>query len=179
MSDGIKRLINVTQLKSANANEEAMAGAEKQKSLIDKQKLLRGAQSAFEEATKDSAATLTEGKSMAGAIHAEATVAKPSHYLGRFIASASGASSKFSASDLLKNLDVVGSNPTRFASGISSFIEAFKKTLEESKDLETKDKMGNSEIQSLMSAYNESSQLASSTKKKMDDQNASIIGKIG
>lgn len=39
--EGINRLIAVAQLKAANANEEALAGAEKQRELIRSQKALR------------------------------------------------------------------------------------------------------------------------------------------
>jgi hypothetical protein len=180
MADGISRLIHVTQQKAANANEEAMSAAEKQKSLIDQQKSLRGTQSTFESLTKDSGMTATEGKTIAGAIGSEATVAKPAHYLGRFAKSGFEGSSRFAPSELVKNLEVVSSSATRFASGIGAFIDAFKKALEEStEDLESQDRMSNFEIQNLMSRYNESASLATSTKKKTDDQNGSVMRKIG
>jgi len=41
-----------------------------------------------------------------------------------------------------------------------------------------KDRMGNFEIQDLMSAYNQAETLASSVLKKRDDTSSSIIGKI-
>ena len=46
------------------------------------------------------------------------------------------------------------------------------------RDLEAQDKMGNFEIQRLMSQYNQSEQLASSVQKKKDDTSNAIIGKI-
>mgnify|MGYP006921586368 CR=1 FL=1 len=46
------------------------------------------------------------------------------------------------------------------------------------RDLEAQDRMGNFEIQRLMSQYNQSEQLASSVQKKKDDTNNAIIGKI-
>lgn len=47
------------------------------------------------------------------------------------------------------------------------------------KDLESQDKLGNFEIQDLMSRYNQAETLASSVQKKKDDTANSIIQKIG
>ncbi len=47
------------------------------------------------------------------------------------------------------------------------------------KDLEAQDKLGNFEIQDLMSQYNQAETLASSVQKKADDTNNGIAGKIG
>ena len=47
-----------------------------------------------------------------------------------------------------------------------------------SKDLESQDKLGNFEIQDLMSQYNQSESLASATQKKRDDATRDVIGKI-
>ncbi|MEZ5891793.1 MAG: hypothetical protein R3C58_01395 [Parvularculaceae bacterium] len=59
-------------------------------------------------------------------------------------------------------------------------IEALRKAFEEKlKDLESEDKLGNFEIQDLMSRYNQSETLASSVQKKKDDTEKSIINKIG
>jgi hypothetical protein len=46
--DGISRLIAVTQMKSATANDDALTGAEKQSDLIKKQKQLRDSQKQLE-----------------------------------------------------------------------------------------------------------------------------------
>lgn len=43
----------------------------------------------------------------------------------------------------------------------------------------TDDKLGNFEIQRLMSQYNQSEQLSSSVQKKMDDTANAVIGKVG
>jgi hypothetical protein len=45
-------------------------------------------------------------------------------------------------------------------------------------DLQNQDKLGNFEIQSLMSDYNEASTTASSVQKKLHDTRSSVIGKI-
>jgi hypothetical protein len=57
-ADGISRLISVTQTKSNNANENAMAGANKQRDLINKQKSLRALQRKLEETKSDSNAAV-------------------------------------------------------------------------------------------------------------------------
>jgi hypothetical protein len=46
------------------------------------------------------------------------------------------------------------------------------------KDLQSQDKLGNFEIQDLMSTYNQAETLASSVAKKVNDTNAAVIGKI-
>jgi predicted nucleic acid-binding Zn-ribbon protein len=46
------------------------------------------------------------------------------------------------------------------------------------KELESQDKMGNFEIQDLMSQFNQAETLASSVMKKRDDTANSVIGKI-
>jgi len=51
-SDGISRLIAVTQLKAQNANDQAIAGANKQRELVGKQRLLRSDQRTFAEHTR-------------------------------------------------------------------------------------------------------------------------------
>jgi hypothetical protein len=43
-ADGISRLIQVAPLKSANANEEALAGADTQRDLVPQQRILRARQ---------------------------------------------------------------------------------------------------------------------------------------
>jgi len=45
--DGINRLVAVTQIKSSNANDDAMRGAQQQRSLIGQKKQLRQVRAAF------------------------------------------------------------------------------------------------------------------------------------
>ena len=47
-----------------------------------------------------------------------------------------------------------------------------------SKDLESQDKLGNFQVQDLMSQYNQSQALSSNIQKKRDDTNRDLIGKI-
>jgi hypothetical protein len=58
-------------------------------------------------------------------------------------------------------------------------VEAIRKSLEGAmKELEAQDKLGNFEIQRLMSAFNQAETLASNVQKKLDDTNKGIIQKI-
>lgn len=175
-ADGINRLINVTQQKASNANDAALEGANKQKDLIADKKNLRGLQNTFETFVKDSSLSKSD-TSMKYA--SEASISKPAVYLTKFANSAFETQGKYSAASLSKNIAEVSSNPTRYARGLNAYIAAFKNSFEKSADASGKDKMGNSEIQALMSDLNEAQTLASSTKKKLDDQNSSAIGKIG
>lgn len=51
-SDGISRLITVTQLKGENANNQAVNGASKQRDLIGKQQTLRAVQRTYSQLTR-------------------------------------------------------------------------------------------------------------------------------
>ena len=58
-------------------------------------------------------------------------------------------------------------------------IEAVRRRFEDmTKDLESQDKLGNFEIQDLMSRYNQNETLASSVAKKESDTESSVIGKV-
>ena len=46
------------------------------------------------------------------------------------------------------------------------------------KDLEAEDRLGNFEIQDLMSSFNQAQTMASNVQKKMDDTKNSVIGKV-
>lgn len=70
----------------------------------------------------------------------------------------------------------------RNLSGARRSVEQLRKSLdklsEKIKDLESNEKLGNFEIQDLMSRYNQAETLASNVLKKRDDTASSIIGKI-
>jgi hypothetical protein len=59
--------------------------------------------------------------------------------------------------------------------GVQKVRDAFDN---KDKDLQNQDKLGNFEIQSLMSDYNEASTLASSVQKKQHETQSAVIGKI-
>lgn len=62
-----------------------------------------------------------------------------------------------------------------FDKSLGELRDAFSSALE---DLETADKLGNFEIQDLMSRFNQAETLASSVLKKKDDTASSVIGKV-
>jgi hypothetical protein len=58
-------------------------------------------------------------------------------------------------------------------------VQTIKKDLEDKgKDLQSQDKLGNTQIQTLMSNYNEAQTLASSVMKKKDDTAKAVMSKI-
>lgn len=62
---------------------------------------------------------------------------------------------------------------------VAQDVEAIRKSLEAAmKDLEAQDKLGNFEIQDLMSRYNQAETLASSVQKKLAETEKAVIGKI-
>lgn len=68
--------------------------------------------------------------------------------------------------------------PTVFQS-TEKAVERIKSKFEDkAKDLESQDKLGNFEIQDLMSRYNQAETLSSNVMKKRDDATNSVIGKI-
>jgi hypothetical protein len=65
------------------------------------------------------------------------------------------------------------------AAGQNAQLSSIKSKFDSAgKDLEAQDKLGNFEIQDLMSTYNEAQTLASSVRKKLDDTASAVIGKI-
>src|SRR5437867_3144038 len=61
---------------------------------------------------------------------------------------------------------------------LAALAKHAQETASQLKGLEAQDRMGNFEIQRLMSAYNQAETLASSVQKKMDDTVGAVIGKI-
>lgn len=63
--------------------------------------------------------------------------------------------------------------------GLHDLIDEIKNKLDSmTNDLESQDKMGNFQIQDLMSQYNEAESLAASVEKNKDDSDQALIGKI-
>jgi hypothetical protein len=158
--DGIGRLITVTQMKSNNANEEAMHGADKQRGIINEQKTLRAQQRAFEDKVRD--------KEISGAdetqIRAMMTQAEISTNGVSFARDGDG-KAKLGAEGAEKaNQDMIDSIKAKFQDAVSA--------------LESEDKLGNFEIQDLMSTFNQAETLASSVLKKRDDTGNAVIGKV-
>jgi hypothetical protein len=188
--DGINQLINVNNAKANQANDQAMQGADKQRQLIGEQKQLRARQNAFDNTTKQGiliglkpADELQPGMTRLGGMLREiATLQKQSPRDPALRSKAAQARAQIS--DLLgtanrlkpgfQNAESKGVNK-----GGSATVDELRKKFDNmTKDLEAQDRMGNFEIQRLMSTYNQAETLASSVKKKADDTANSTIGKI-
>ena len=156
-SNGVSRLITVTQMKSDNANEEALHGADKQRGLIKAQKDLRGQQRALDDKLRtDKAVTGTEAQEIRNMLQQAELQYSDVSFRGDGKLGTEG--------DQKANQDMADAIKNRFQDAI--------------KDLEAEDKLGNFEIQDLMSTYNQAETLASSVLKKRDDTSNAVIGKV-
>ncbi|MFO0727916.1 MAG: hypothetical protein U1E65_29320 [Myxococcota bacterium] len=171
---GINRLMVVTQMKSDNANEEALHGADKQRDLIKHQKDLRAEQRALDDKLRDKTITDTEYFQIKAMLEGEGLdshlwQANYDGMLGYYDAGHQGEFGHWSAKlgtegQEKKNQDIADATKNVFQDAI--------------KDLEAEDKLGNFEIQDLMSTYNQAETLASSVLKKRDDTANATIGKV-
>ena len=165
-ADGISRLVMVTQMKTDQANDEALHGADKQRELVKQQKLVRDAQSKLDELARSGKALDATERGRVGTMFDNLNE--------------SGINVNKSALN-----DITGDGSTADADNSThkanqEGIDGLKKELENAmKDLEALDRLGNFEIQRLMSQYNQSEQLASSVQKKKDDTANAVIGKVG
>ena len=158
--DGIGRLITVTQMKSNNANEEAMHGADKQRGIINEQKTLRAQQRAFEDKVRDK--EISSGDE--SQIRAMMTQAEISTNGVSFSRDGEGKAKLGAEGAEKSNQDMIDSIKAKFQDAVSA--------------LESEDKLGNFEIQDLMSTFNQAETLASSVLKKRDDTGNAVIGKV-
>jgi hypothetical protein len=172
MSDGIARLISVTQMKSNNANEDALNGADKQRGLLKEQKLVRDQLRAFDDKVKDKKVTQDEYWQISAMLGENGADVGNQNWTGDW-------------DGLLGNHDdSVGQwSATLGAEGQQKInqdlVDTARNRLDDkSKALEGEDKLGNFEIQDLMSQYNQAEQLASNVLKKRDDTSNAIIGKV-
>lgn len=155
--NGINRLIVVTQLKSDNANEEALHGADKQRDLIKAQKDLRAQQRAVDDKLRDKTVTAGEENEIRAMLQGSDLKADDINFNR-------GDRKLGTEGDQKTNQDLADAIKNRFQDAI--------------KDLEAEDKLGNFEIQDLMSTYNQAETLASSVLKKRDDTSNAVIGKV-
>lgn len=155
--NGINRLIVVTQLKSDNANEEALHGADKQRDLIKAQKDLRAQQRAVDDKLRDKTVTAGEENEIRAMLQGSDLKADDINFNR-------GDRKLGTEGDQKTNQDLADAIKSRFQDAI--------------KDLEAEDKLGNFEIQDLMSTYNQAETLASSVLKKRDDTANAVVGKV-
>ena len=159
--DGIGRLITVTQMKSNNANEEAMHGADKQRDIINAQKTLRGQQRALEDKVRSDKEVSGTDETAIRDMMFKAGISQD----GVSFARDGDGKAKLGAEGSEKtNQDMIDSIKAKFQDAVSA--------------LESEDKLGNFEIQDLMSTFNQAETLASSVLKKRDDTGNAVIGKV-
>lgn len=163
---GIKSLIVLAQTKQQNANEAALEGADKQRALIKGMKDLRAQQRALDDKLLDKKITSGELDDIQDLLNGAGL---SSEGLGDISMNANDAENGQHASlgaegAAKENQDVADAVRNRFQDAI--------------KDLEAQDKLGNFEVQDLMSTFNQAQTLASSVQKKLDDTESAVIGKV-
>ncbi len=202
-ADGIRQLQGVSQQKAEQANDDAQHGADKQRDLINKQKTLRKSRAAMDKkrpALEGPAPAALQKKLLRGLTPADelgprlARVGALLREIQRLQARAPGDRKALQgkAAQARRELGGLRDLAARLATGFDEAerhvsskggkqaAEQLRARFEDMlEDLESQDKMGNFEIQRLMSQYNQSEKLASSVQKKKDDTANAVIGKIG
>ena len=177
--DGISYLISVTQMKSNNANDNALHGAEDQRAMVKSQEQLRQRQSRFEEFVRDGTLTDDEYWAIGRMLQDEGLSTKDSvdgswnGILGFFDEGHAGEVHHWKA-------PIGGKPDDELSTKNAAKIESVRKEFDgKMKGLEASDRMGNFEIQRLMSAFNQSETLSSNMQKKADDTVGGQQQKIG
>ncbi len=168
---GINRLIVVTQAKMQDANDEAAQGANQARDLMARKKIIRKAKRDLEADNAD------------GNIDNYAQM-RSNYY------EAVGADASIDGEWSTKNLKTGKywyTDGKKFGTSGDSKAHKENKELVEKlisayegahEDLDSQEKLGNMEIQDLMSRYNQAEQLPGSTFKKKDDADLAIVNKI-
>jgi hypothetical protein len=171
-ANGITMLTAVTQQKQDNANDNALSGAKKQSDLVKKEQQVHDQEQALED--------MVQNKDLI-----DDDYWKINRMLGNDGLSIKGVDDGWDG--ILGNtkadghwhatLDSTGGDNTEGKNYklIQDIKDRFQKL---DTDLSNQDKLGNFQVQSLMSDYNEAQTLASSVKKKSDDTDNAVIGKI-
>jgi hypothetical protein len=177
--DGINYLIAVTQMKANNQNDNALHGAEDQRALVKQQEALRSRQGRFEEMVRDGNLTDTEYWAIARMMNDEgisttgAVDGSWQGILGHFDEGHQGQVGHW-------NADIGGKPDDELSMANSKKIESLRSGMDSKmKGLEAQDRMGNFEIQRLMSAFNQAETLSSNVQKKADDTVGGQQQKIG
>ena len=151
-----------------------MHGADKQRGIINEQKTLRGQQRALEDKVRDK--EITDGEYwqirdmlVDAKLQTTGVDGTMDGILGHYDAGHQGEfghwKGKLGAEGHeKKNQDLVDGIKAKFQDAVSA--------------LESEDKLGNFEIQDLMSTFNQAETLASSVLKKRDDTGNAVIGKV-
>jgi hypothetical protein len=170
--DGIQALINVSQTKVDNANDNALDGAKKQQGLVKEEQKAHAQESNLEDYVRNKDLTDDDYWKINRMLQSDhlsikgvddgwdgilGNMQSDGHWHAKLDPSHADATAG-------KNSDIIDDIKQRF----SNYDQ----------DLQSQDKMGNFEVQSLMSDFNEAQTLASSVLKKKDDTGNATIGKI-
>jgi hypothetical protein len=176
--DGLTYLVAVTQMKSNNANDQALHGAEDQRALVKQQELLRARQGKFEEMVRDNNLTDDEYWAIAKMLNDEGLSTNGTvdgswnGILGYFDEGHSGEVHHW-------NAKIGGDASDDLTNKNQKKVEAVRSEFDgKMKSLEAQDRMGNFEIQRLMSAFNQAETLSSNMQKKTDDTISGVQQKI-
>jgi hypothetical protein len=177
--DGITYLVTVSQMKANNANDSALHGAEDQRALVKQQEALRSRQGRFEEMVRDGNLTDGEYWAIARMMKDEGLSTKDlvdggwNGILGFFDEGHHGQVGHW-------NAPIDGKPDNELSMKNTKKIESIRSGFDSKmKGLEAQDRMGNFEIQRLMSAFNQAETLSSNVQKKMDDTVSGQQQKIG
>jgi hypothetical protein len=164
--DGISYLVAVTQMKANNANDQALHGAEDQRALVKKQEFLRQAQAKFEEMVHDGDYTTGDQEKV--------------QKLYTAINENLGVNTVTYGSRSVRGDGKTGDVSNDDQKANQATVEGIRSELDKAmKSLEAQDRMGNFEIQRLMSAFNQSETLSSNMQKKADDTQSGVQQNIG
>lgn len=173
--NGISALIGVARMKSAQANDEALVGANKQKDLIEKMKTIRKAKRDVEAAVSNEVVGNSELAKM-GRSYDAAVDAGLGYTWNKDLFDTAGADTHHTNEVHVDEDNGDLRNRCKDNKAImDQLMGAYDDMLE---DLEAADDMGNFEIQDLMSNYNQAETLASSVQKKLDDASNAVISKV-
>jgi len=177
--DGMSYLIAVTQMKANNSNDNALHGAEDQRALVKQQEMLRQRQGKFEEFTRDNNLTDDEYWAIGRMLKDEGLSTKGTvdgswdGILGYFDEGHAGEQHHW-------NAPIGGKPDNELDNKNKGKIDAVRSEFDgKMKSLEAQDRMGNFEIQRLMSAFNQAETLSSNVQKKLDDTVSGQQQKIG
>jgi hypothetical protein len=166
--DGINALIFVCQNKVDNANDNALQGAKKQSDLVKKEQMVHAQESNLEDYVRNKDLNSTQVGQIRSMLQQDGL-----------------STDKVNALQVTKNdsagahYEIDPSHADGTKGNNSDNVDAIKTAFQNyDQDLQSQDKMGNFEVQSLMSDFNEAQTLASSVLKKKDDTGNAIIGKI-
>jgi hypothetical protein len=172
-ANGINLLLAVCQQKQDVANDNALNGAKKQSDLVKKEQQVHDIESQLEDMVQSKEFSTADRDRMINIVNNSGLdPAVKSQLLGG--RNSLSADANHAGHFHLDDTGGRGGDHDNYTK-INALKDAFHKM---DTDLSNQDKLGNFQVQSLMSDYNEAQTLASSVQKKLDDTKSAVIGKI-